>query len=58
MLLYLSNLINELILFGFTFVGLSEDFVPFTALFIKSVIIILVIMMCVAYLTWLERKIH
>jgi NADH-quinone oxidoreductase subunit H len=58
MLLYISNLINNLVLMGFTFVGLSEDFVPVTALFIKSVIIILVIMMCVAYLTWLERKIH
>lgn len=58
MLQYLSNLINELILFCFTFVGLTDEFVPVTALFIKAVIIILVIMMCVAYLTWWERKIH
>ncbi len=58
MLQYLSDLINELIFFVFSLLGLTEEFVPVTALFIKSVIIILVIMICVAYLTWWERKIH
>ncbi|MDR2007359.1 MAG: NADH-quinone oxidoreductase subunit NuoH [Alphaproteobacteria bacterium] len=58
MLLYLSNLIQEIIAWLFALVGLPEAGIPFVSVFIKAVLIILVIMMCVAYLTWLERKIH
>ncbi|MDR0484083.1 MAG: NADH-quinone oxidoreductase subunit NuoH [Alphaproteobacteria bacterium] len=58
MLLYLSNIIQEFIAFLFSLVGLTAEYVPFVSMFVKAVIIILVIMMCVAYLTWWERKIH
>jgi len=51
-------MIQEFIAWIFSLAGLPEAGVPYVSVFIKAIIIIVVIMMCVAYLTWLERKIH
>ena len=58
-MIYISQLINELIAFILALVHLNDPaIVFFVALVVKIALAILLIMMCVAYATWLERKIH
>ncbi len=60
-MLYISNLISEIILNLFTNLGLDwflEETAYLVALIIKTILVIVLIMMCVAYSTWLERKVH
>jgi hypothetical protein len=56
---YISDFINNLVAFLLNLIGLSDAWIiSVLALVIKVVIVIFVIMFCVAYATWLERKIH
>ena len=54
---YLSNLINEVLFFLLSLVNAPLELISFITLFIKIILVILLIVGCVAYLTWLERKV-
>ncbi|MFL1781075.1 NADH-quinone oxidoreductase subunit H [Candidatus Hepatincolaceae symbiont of Richtersius coronifer] len=59
-MLYISQLIDSLAVSFLFWIWweISIDVALGFALFLKVLLVILVIMLCVAYLTWLERKIH
>jgi NADH-quinone oxidoreductase subunit H len=54
----ISNLINDLVFWALSFFEAEQGLIMVVSVFIKVVLVVLLIMMCVAYLTWLERKIH
>lgn len=61
MLAVISNFINNFIFYLLTLVGLGHiqnSTIDLIALIVKIFLVILIIMMAVAYATWLERKIH
>ena len=54
----ISNFINQFFIDILALINISQDIALFVALVVKVIVVILIIVMCVAYTTWLERKIH
>jgi NADH-quinone oxidoreductase subunit H len=54
----ISYFISNLVFNVLNFLGVSFELIAIATLIIKVILVILVIMGCVAYATWLERKIH
>jgi NADH-quinone oxidoreductase subunit H len=54
----LSNFINQFFIDILALINITQDTALFIALIVKVIVVILIIVMCVAYTTWLERKIH
>lgn len=55
---YLSGLIDTLVFNLLQYLAAPLGLIIFVALLVKVILVILLIMICVAYTTWLERKIH
>lgn len=54
----ISYFISDLVFNVLNFLGINFELIAIITLVIKVILVILVIMGCVAYATWLERKIH